>query len=102
MHSLAVSLNVITRLLKTGFYDRFVCLRNCKHGTGVASRTTVLQTKDLGVTKIKEFWNHLQNEKDTVFPLLWKSKNDTMQPKEIKRTKANGLNSIQRKNRIFL
>jgi len=58
--------------------------------------------QDHGVTNIKEFWNHLQNEKDTVFPLLWKSKNDVMQPKEIKRTKANGLISVERKDRIFL
>jgi len=40
--------------------------------------------------------------KKMLFPLLWKSKNDMMQPKEIKRTKANGLISVQRKGRIFL
>lgn len=65
----------------------------------------ILQTKPLDMnycaTKIKEFQEYLQCERDTGFQLLWKSSNDLAQPREIKRLKYNAVDSVESKYRIL-
>lgn len=65
----------------------------------------ILQTRSLDVifcaTKIKEFQEYLNRERDIGFQRLWKSSNDLAQPREIKRLKYNTVDSVESKYRIL-